>query len=281
MIIHIIIICTNKYFNLGIRLINNYNTYYNGNQKIIYHVFTDKNPDNFINKYIEYKYYPTIHRTWQESTNSKFKSILQVLDTYNNLNEDNYIYYLDADTNIIKYFNDDILLGDLVGAEHFDNNTRMKDEKDYDRNILSKAYVPYETQLFQMYFHAAFFGGKLNNIKNLCKTIIENQIYDKIILNYEPIWNDESYINNYFHYFPPTKIIYYEDFPFIISDKDGMDDQRSFIYNNEHFENIYKDNNILFYIFIIFIIILILLFLKYYITPNSLNFGTLFHKKVN
>uniref|UniRef100_A0A6C0ED77 Glycosyltransferase n=1 Tax=viral metagenome TaxID=1070528 RepID=A0A6C0ED77_9ZZZZ len=61
MTIHIVVICTNKYFNLGIRLINNFNTYYNGNQKIIYHVFTDKIPDKFINKDIEYKYYPTIH----------------------------------------------------------------------------------------------------------------------------------------------------------------------------------------------------------------------------
>uniref|UniRef100_A0A6C0ED79 Uncharacterized protein n=1 Tax=viral metagenome TaxID=1070528 RepID=A0A6C0ED79_9ZZZZ len=62
--------------------------------------------------------------------------------------DDNYIYYLDADTHINKYFNEDIFLGDLVGAEHFDNESRMKYVKDYDRNILSKAYIPYDTPLF-------------------------------------------------------------------------------------------------------------------------------------
>jgi hypothetical protein len=148
MTIHIVVICTNKYFNLGIRLINNFNTYYNGNQKIIYHVFTDKIPDKFINKDIEYKYYPTIHRTWQDGANSKFNSILRIINENDNSMDDNYIYYLDADTHINKYFNEDIFLGDLVGAEHFDNESRMKYIKDYDRNILSKAYIPYDTPLF-------------------------------------------------------------------------------------------------------------------------------------
>ena len=192
---------------------------------------------------------------------------MKVIDSLNDNIED-YIYYLDADTNINKYFDENIFLGDLVGAEHFDNQTRMKYIKDYDRNNLSKAYIPYDTLLNQIYFHAAFFGGKLSNIKKLCKIIIENQNYDKINLNYEPIWNDESYINNYFHYNSPTKIVYYKDFPFIISDKDGMEDQRLFIRNENNIETFicnytdkwYDLNSFIYYI----IIFLIISFIIYY-----------------
>jgi len=241
MTIHIVILCTNNFFNLGIRLVNNFIKYYIGNTNICFHLFTDQDPFSKINKNIinidnihsetlsstqfKYKYYHTIHKSWQDGTNAKFSSILKVIN-YNNYND--YIFYLDADTNINKQFNEDLFIGDLVGAEHFDNETRMKYEKSYDRNKLSKAYIPYDTQLFQMYYQGAFFGGKINNINNFCIVLIYNQKYDKENLNYEPIWNDESYINNYFHYNKP-KIIYYKDFPFIISDKDGMEDQRSFI----------------------------------------------------
>ena len=43
-------------------------------------------------------------------------------------------------------------------------------------------------------------------------------------INYEPIWNDESYINNYFHYNKPSTVLN-KDFEkyLTISDKNGFE----------------------------------------------------------
>mgnify|MGYP006090681191 CR=1 FL=1 len=109
-----------------------------------------------------------------------------------------------------------------MGGEHFNN--RQSDQKNYDRNPQSKAYIPIDTQHDQTYYYGAFFGGLASNVMEMCKTLYSNQISDKLI-GYEPAVNDESYINNYFHYNKPS-IVMDEDFCFLISDKGGIDDIR-------------------------------------------------------
>ena len=59
---------------------------------------------------------------------------------------------------------------------------------------------------------------------DLCSILQEWQQEDKKI-PYEPCWNDESYLNKYFHYHPP-KAILNEDFPFHVSDKSGIQNTR-------------------------------------------------------
>ena len=70
----------------------------------------------------------------------------------------------------------------------------------------------------------AFFGGRTANVMELCKVIIDWQDYNKNI-GHEPGVNDESYINKYFHHNPP-KTVPIENFPFVISDKGGIDNTR-------------------------------------------------------
>ena len=43
---------------------------------------------------------------------------------------------------------------------------------------------------------------------------------------HEPPWNDESYLNKYFHYNEPH-VVKTEDFPFLVSDKSGIGYTRS------------------------------------------------------
>ena len=216
--IGIICICTNAYFILGLRFIKHFAKYYKGKHNIEFIVFSDTDSKPFLPNIKNITYIPLTNESWLHATRSKFSSIasLESLDY-------DHLYNFDADTDIDKPF-DDWFIGELVGYEHFNN--KLPEEKPYDRNPKSKAYIPFDTPLPQMYYHSAFFGGKKENMINLVKTLIENQKHDQLI-PYEPRWNDESYVNQYFHYIPPSYAIPIEDFKFIISDKGGIEDTRN------------------------------------------------------
>ena len=169
------------------------------------------------------KHIPVQHDSWVDSTNSKFTNILSI----NNLpgwRYVDYIYYFDADTNIEREFTEDWFIGDLVGGEHFGNRQFMKDGPSaypYERNKNSKCYVPFDTTRFMMYYYGAFFGGRKDKVLEFCKILLSRQAKDKLN-SIEPGCNDESYINHYFHYTPP-KIVFSEDFKFLVSCKGGIE----------------------------------------------------------
>lgn len=218
--IGICIIATNAYFILGIRFIKKFVNYYNGNLKIKFYFFSDSDPTPYLPNTIDFIFLEQFHANWMEGTNSKFTNIISLK------NEDvDYLYYFDADTNINNYFDEKWFLGELVGGQHFGDQTWMKEKKSYDRNPQSKAYISYETKLSQMYYLGAFFGGKKNNVINFCETLRYWQLEDNKI-PYEPVVNDESYINKYFHIFKPQTVMF-KDFMFVISDKGGIGDTRN------------------------------------------------------
>jgi hypothetical protein len=113
----------------------------------------------------------------------------------------------------------------LVGGEHYGNRDWLKDGAGFDRNPQSKAYVPLDSELPYTYHYGAFFGGKTNLLMEFCSTLIHYQIEDKKI-GYEPGVNDESYINKYFHFNPPTYTVPCDKFAFAISDKGGIGETR-------------------------------------------------------
>ena len=218
--IGITIIATNSYFVLGIRFIKRFIHFYKGDKEIIFYMFTDKDPKPYLPDNINVKYYHVIHNNWIEGTNSKFNNILMLE------NEDiDFNFYFDADTNVDKPFTEDWFLGDMVGGQHYADQSWMKEKKGFDRNPRSKAYVPHNTKLPQMYFYGAFFGGTRDRMVEFCKLMREYQIADKQ-WGYEPGVNDESYINREFHFNPPTKIVKTVDFKFLISDKGGIGQTR-------------------------------------------------------
>ncbi len=216
--IHIVIIATNKYFPLGVRFIKNFYKYSDVAPK--FHFFSDTNPKDYIQEEIDVVYYHETHTSWQAATNSKFHNILKVQAS----NKD-FVYYFDADTNVDKYFFVEWFLGDSVGGEHFGNKGFLSGNTGYDRNENSKAYVPEDSELNSVYYFGAFFGGRADFVKHFCEILIDWQKKDKLI-SYEPAVNDESYINKFFHYSPPVKVVPYEDFPFIVSDKGGINETR-------------------------------------------------------
>lgn len=226
--IGIVIIATNAYFVLGIHLIKKFMYYYKGNSKITFYFFSDTDPKHYLQDNIDVKYINQVHDTWLNATNSKFINIASLENC-----ESDYLIYLDADTNISKDFTEDWFIADTIGLEHFGNNDWMKDVKNYDRNPNSKAYVPIDTPFPQIYYHGCLFGGEKNNIVKICKLLYNNQLEDKKI-NYEPVVNDESYINQYYHYNPPELIVYLNKYQFNVSDKCGIEFNRDVNFNVDH-----------------------------------------------
>lgn len=217
--IGIVVLATNAYFVLGIRFIKKFMHHYKGNSNIKFYFFSDANPKDFLQDNINLDYFHTIHNSWVDGTNDKFRSIISLENE-----EIDYIYYFDADTNVSKDFTEEWFLGELVGGEHFGNRSWLKNGAGFDKNPLSKAYVNPNSQLPKTYYYGAFFGGKKKKLIDFCKTLREWQLEDKKI-PYEPAVNDESYINAYFHYNPPITIIG-ENFPFLVSDKGGIENTR-------------------------------------------------------
>ena len=222
--IGITILCTNAYFVLGIRFIKRFMRFYKGERKVIFYIFSDRDPKDFLDD-INYKWIPTTNDNWVDGTNLKFKSIISL-----EKEDVDYLFYFDADTNVSREFTEEWFLGNMVGGQHY--NDSWPQEKPFDRNPKSMAYIPYDTPLPQMYFYGAFFGGSKLNMIAFCKTLSSWQDKDREI-NYEPAVNDESYINKYFHYAPP-KIVLTKDFAFGISDKGGIGETRNPSLNTDH-----------------------------------------------
>jgi len=217
--IAIVILCTNCYFPLGIRFVKQFDHHYKGTQDIHYYLVTDTDPAPYLPYIANVHYQPAFHKSWQDSTNSKFSSIIALAKE-----PVDYIYYFDADTAVRRPFTEDWFLGDLVGGEHYNN--RWPQPKPYERRPASKAYVPIDTEKPQTYYYGAFFGGKRENMIQFCQILVHNQLEDQKI-HLEPVWNDESYINQYFHINPPTFVVKNDIFPFCVSDKGGLDGTRN------------------------------------------------------
>lgn len=217
----IIVIATNAYLPLGIRLIKKFNTFYTGQQKVHFYLLTDHNPSQYMRE-LNVSWIERHHTKWTDGTDTKFEELVNLA------NEPvDYLYVLDADTNIDKPFDLDWLLGETAVCEHFGNRTWMadNDKKNYDRNPKCRAYVPRDTPLPQMYYMGMLFGGKRDKAVEFCRTLKEWRDLDKAE-GHPACVQDESYVNKYFHVNPPGKVVPIDKFPWVISDKGGIPDTR-------------------------------------------------------
>jgi uncharacterized protein (DUF2267 family) len=92
-----------------------------------------------------------------------------------------------------------------------------------------------------MYYHGCLFGGKKDKLMEVCKILYNNQLEDKKI-PYEPGVNDESYINQYYHYNPPTLTVHLNEYMFNVSDKGGIEHNRDVNFNVDDIKAAMKIN---------------------------------------
>lgn len=221
--IGIVILCTNAYFVLGIRFVKRFMHFYKGNEKIIFYLFTDTDPKDYLPEGIKYEYIHTTNKSWTEGTNSKFISILSLENR-----DIDYLYFFDADTSVDREFTEEWFLAESTAGQHYADQIKgwMLEKKGFERNPRSKAYVPLDTPLFQVYTYGAFWGGSKEWVLKFCKTMLEWQLADRS-WGFEAGTQDESYSNAYFHYNPPAKLVPCTEFKFVISHKGGLKDTRN------------------------------------------------------
>jgi hypothetical protein len=92
-----------------------------------------------------------------------------------------------------------------------------------------------------MYYHGCLFGGRKDKLMEVCKILYNNQLEDKKI-GYEPCVNDESYINQYYHYNPPSLTIELHEYRFNVSDKGGIENNRDVNFNVDSIKEEMKKN---------------------------------------
>lgn len=217
--IGIVLIATNAYFVLGLRFIRRFIHFYDGNCRIRFYFFSDTNPIEYLPGSAIVEYHPTYHVRWVDGTNSKFRSILSLKHC-----PSDFLYYFDADTNIQKQFNEEWMIGELVGGEHYSNKTTLCCGEGFDRNPNYNSYVSKDSKLPYTYHYGAFFGGIKDNVMEMCQILEKWQSEDKK-RGYEAPVNDESYINKYFH-FNSHHTVSTQDFAFVVSDKGGLGNTR-------------------------------------------------------
>lgn len=216
--IGVTVLATNAYFVLGIRFIKKFIYHYKGNSDIKFYFFSDRDPKEYLPGHIKYEWYKASNLTWQDGTNMKFSSILSLT---NNCDSD-YLFYFDADTSVEKDFTEEWFFGEYVGGQHYnDPGLKTNEQREFERNPKYAGYVPLDSPYKQMYFYGAFFGGTREKMFDICQALLNMQKQDQT-LNYEPLHNDETYINKLFHYYPPTKIVLAHEFKFAISHKGGL-----------------------------------------------------------
>lgn len=196
--------------------------FYQGKEEIKFFFFSDRDPQEYLPEgTTNVEYIHASNKSWVDGTNMKFTSILSLEDR-----DLDYIFYFDADTNINQPFTEQWFVGNSVAGQHYADQSWMKEKKGFERNPRSKAYIPLDTKLPQIYFYGAFWGGNKDWTLTFCKTMLEWQKADKS-WGYEPGVNDESFSNCYFHYNPPEKVVLCKDFKFAISDKGGIENMRN------------------------------------------------------
>lgn len=237
MTLGIYIIGTNSYLPLAVRFIKRFSQFYRGKHDLQFILFSDDDPSQYLPESINFKYFETHHSSWVDGTNSKFKNIIE---NSNGINVD-YLYYFDADTNIVEDF-DDWFIGDLVAGEHYGNSSYMVYDpntcdiykKPFDRDPKSSCYLN-GSEEHLTYFYGAFFGGRYSNVLDMLVELNKMMEFNKS-QNYEPPVNDESYLNYYFNT-NPVKIIKSSDFKFQISCKGGLENTRDITKNIDNLKD--------------------------------------------
>lgn len=209
--IAIVTIATNKYFALGLRFIKKMKKHYRGNSIIDFHLFADSDPSLYIEMSNVIFHMVDNDTDWNRTNLTK----LDYAESLKPLGYD-YLYLIDADTNINVDFYDDIFLHDTLVMEHPGNRL---DPLAYERNPLSTAYIPYSDDPDQMYYMGCFVGGHSDKIFDAIETLQKN-----IKLDTEngilATWNEESHWNAYWYKNKPAKVFLFpEEVIFDISDK--------------------------------------------------------------
>ncbi|KAM8934298.1 histo-blood group ABO system transferase-like [Pelodytes ibericus] len=142
------------------------------------------------------------YKRWQDVTMRRMEMIRdQVRERF--IHEVDYLVSVDVD---MKFF-DDVgveILSDVFGTLHPGFFGTNRKQFTYERRPQSEAYIPFDEGDF--YYAGGYFGGKVEEVYKLTNHCHNAMLSDKE-KGIEALWHDESYLNKYFLYHKPTKVL--------------------------------------------------------------------------
>ncbi|XP_044124432.1 histo-blood group ABO system transferase-like [Bufo gargarizans] len=142
------------------------------------------------------------YKRWQEVSMRR----MEMIRDYSRkrfINEVDYLVCVDVD---MKY-SDEVgveSLSDVFGTLHPGFYGAARAHFTYERRKESTAYIPSDEGDF--YYAGGYFGGKVEEVYKLTNFCHNEMMVDKAN-RIEAVWHDESYLNKYFLYHKPTKIL--------------------------------------------------------------------------
>ncbi|XP_077330581.1 histo-blood group ABO system transferase-like isoform X3 [Lithobates pipiens] len=174
--------------------------------KVNYYVFTDRANDisNFTlpeGRQLVILKVPSYKR-WQEVSMRRMEMIRD--HAYQRFyKEVDYLVCVDVDMRFIDSVGVEIL-SDVFGTLHPGFYNSQRDRFTYERRQQSTAYIP--TDEGDFYYAGGYFGGTVEEVYKLTNFCHNAMMTDKNN-SLEAVWHDESYLNKYFLYHKPTKIL--------------------------------------------------------------------------
>ncbi|MEE6505343.1 hypothetical protein FKM82_005502 [Ascaphus truei] len=142
------------------------------------------------------------YKRWQEVSMRR----MEMIRNYSSelfINEVDYLVCVDVDMR----FSDDVgveILSNVFGTLHPGFYGASRQHFTYERRSQSQAFIP--TDEGDFYYAGGYFGGTVEEVYKLTNHCHQAMMTDKEN-NIEAIWHDESYLNKYFLYHKPTKIL--------------------------------------------------------------------------
>ncbi|XP_063792336.1 histo-blood group ABO system transferase-like isoform X2 [Pseudophryne corroboree] len=173
---------------------------------VSYYIFTDRAGDipNITlseGRHIVILEVPSYKR-WQEVSMRRMEMIRDYA-RQRFINEVDYLVCSDVDMEFIDHVGVEIL-SDVFGTLHPGYYRGPREHFTYERRRESTAYIPRDEGDF--YYAGGYFGGTVEEVYKLTNFCHNATMTDKEN-HIEAIWHDESYLNKYFLYHKPTKIL--------------------------------------------------------------------------
>ena len=190
----ILTIATNKYIQFVERLYDNIEEKFLNGHEIQGLLFTEHDVETSDN----IKVSQIDHEPWPMPTLKRYNYFVKEKDY---ISQFDYCYYFDVDMGIVSKVGDEVL-SDLVATMHPYQSFYPKEQRTYDRNPKSLAYVP-AGQEGELYYAGGFNGGSTKKFLEMAETIAY-RVNDDLTRGVIALWHDESQMNRYLIDNPPS-----------------------------------------------------------------------------
>ena len=183
----ILTIATNKYIQFVERLYDNIEDKFLNGHEIQGLLFTEhdvETSDNIKVSQIE-------HEPWPMPTLKRYNYFIKEKEFIFQID---YCYYFDVDMGIVSNVGDEVL-SDLVATMHPYQSFYPKEQRTYDRNPKSLAYVPAGDE-GELYYAGGFNGGSTKRFLEMAE-VLADRVTKDLDNGVIALWHDESQMNRY------------------------------------------------------------------------------------